>query len=65
MPFYVNEDKPTNLVTIHRTGGPCRVPQVKREADGRWYGPYSSKEAALLIARGTWRPIKDCQRCKP
>ena len=65
MAFYVNEDKPDNLATVHQNDGPCRVPQAKREADGQWYGPFDSKEEAMLVARETYRPIRECRRCGP
>ena len=65
MVFYVNEDKPDNLATMHQEGGSCRVPQAKQEADGRWHGPFASKYEALRVARETHRPVKECGRCTP
>ena len=65
MAFYVNEDKPDNLATVHRNDGRCRVPQAKREADGQWHGPFDSKEEALVVARETHRPVRECRRCGP
>ena len=65
MTYWVNEDKPDNLATVHRNKGPCRVPQHKRETDGRWHGPFDSKDESLRVARETLHPTKECGRCKP
>ena len=53
MAFYVNEDKPDNLATVHQIQGPCRVPQPKQAKDGRWHGPFDSKGESLRVARET------------
>ena len=47
MAFYVNEDKPDKLATVHQNQGPCRVPQPKQAKDGRWHGPFDSKDESL------------------
>ena len=65
MAFYANEDKPDNLATVHQNEGPCRVPQAKRETDGRWHGPFDSNDEALRVARETHRPVKECRQCNP
>ena len=65
MLFCVNEDKPDNLATVHQNEGPCRVPQTKQEKDGRWHGPFGCKDKSLLLARETYRPVRECRRCKP
>ena len=64
MAFYVNEDKPDNLATVHQNQGPCHVPQPKQAKDGRWHGPFDSKDESLRVARETHRPVKECGRCK-
>ena len=48
--FYVDEDRPARLATVHQTGGPCQVPQRKRARDGQWHGPFRLKEGALSVA---------------
>ena len=63
--FYVNDDKPDNLATVHQDQGPCRVPQPKKGADGRWHGPFDSRGEALRVASEIRRPVKECRRCKP
>ena len=63
--FYINEDKPTNLATLHQNGGPCAVPRRKRAKDGQWHGPFRSKEGALRVAHEVGRHVIECQRCSP
>ncbi len=60
--YYVNEDKPTNRAIVHRDDGPCEVPRPKLERDGKWHGPFDTKDEALRVARGTGR--KDARECK-
>ena len=64
MAFYVNEDRPDNAATVHRTGGSCKVPRIKLERDGGWYGPFDNKAEALRVACETGRLSKrECSIC--
>ncbi len=60
--FYVNEDRPTRLATVHQAGGPCPVPQRKRARDGQWHRPFRLREGALRVAREVGRDVYECQR---
>ena len=66
--FYVYENRPTNRATIH--AAECRsanygrgVHNVGNTRNGRWLGPYESRETAYEVARGTGRKVKSCARC--
>ena len=64
MALYVNEDRPENTATVHRTEGSCRGPRSKQKRDGRWHGPLDTKAEALRVAYRTSRLTKrECQIC--
>ena len=66
MAFWVNEDKPLNKATVHRDDCSSGVPRRKLERDGRWHGPFDSKDAASSTARRTGRrTVAECLVCEP
>ena len=63
--YYVNEDKPTNRATVHRDGCPYAATRSKSKQNGGWYGPFDTKDEALLVARNTGRKdVREDPYCK-
>ena len=66
MSFYVNEDRPTNLATVHRNVSIMAQDRVKNPRDGRWYGPFPTADEALEAAEHTGLVFtRLCRICKP
>ena len=66
MSFWVNEDRPTNRSLVHRSDGPCGIPQDKNKSHGQWHGPFEFKEDAVRVAhRSARKTARDCLRCRP
>ena len=64
MPYWVNEDRPTNRAIIHRDDCPHGAPQYKKPEDGKWHGPYATLREAKRVAYGTGRSIvRGCETC--
>ncbi len=67
MAFYVNEDRPTSKAIIHQDNNRCQVPREKQPQDGRWHGPFSTKDEAIRIGleETNCRQVRECNKCKP
>ena len=64
MAYYVNEDKPTSKTIIHRDDDCCEVPREKQLQDGRWHGPFNTKDETMSVALDTSRGVaKECGIC--
>ena len=66
MRYWVNNDIPTNMATMHTESCPFLKNGIpsKRPADGRWYGPIPNEQVARGIAqaceRKEWRSCTKC-----
>ena len=71
MTYYVYENYPNNRATVH--AGSCRYATKPRvmgiisttTGAGRWFGPYETKEGAVMKAHGTDRMYRECSFCNP
>ncbi len=63
MKYWVNEDKPDRKATVHKDSCPHGVNLPKNAKDGRWHGPFDTKEEATSAARATGRRYHECKKC--
>ena len=66
MPFYVNEDRPTNRTTVHRNMCIKARTRAKNPRDGRWHGPFPTSDEALDVAEEIGLVfVRICRICNP
>ncbi|MGY1740155.1 MULTISPECIES: hypothetical protein [unclassified Blastococcus] len=67
MRYWVYEDRRGDRATIHLAHcGHCNHGQGKvgtRPQNGRWHGPFTSRDNAHVAATATHRAVHRCTRC--
>ena len=64
MAYYVNEDKPTNRVTIHIDTCMSAQERSKAPKNGQWLGPFRTRYEAARAAESTGRrDVGPCGHC--
>lgn len=55
MVYHVNEDKPTNKATVHKSSCKHAQKRTKLTRNGRWYEYLNSRDEAVEVAHSTGR----------
>ncbi len=65
MKYWVNEDKPTNRVRVHKETCPHGVDQEKNPKHGGWSSFATREQADAHAASTDRRDAADCATCFP